>query len=166
MIPITATLALDEREIQEEFIQAAGPGGQNVNKVASKIELVFDVGRTRVLGDDVKERLRALAGSRMDGAGCLRITSQESRDRLKNLESARAKLVALVRVLRRKIGRQRWINWSHWCVKPRKFLNCASKAGRRSDRNSAAWKRNGSTAKSNGSVEMFHAANSGQYFAR
>ena len=83
--------------MQVTSVRASGPGGQNVNKVASKIELVFDVARTTTLADDVKARLRALAGSRIDAVGCLRITSQESRDRLKNLDTAREKLATLVR---------------------------------------------------------------------
>ena len=76
--------------------RAGGPGGQNVNKVSSKVELRFDLPGTRCLEDAVKDRLRALAASRLDAQGWLLVTSQKTRDQPKNLEDARAKLAALV----------------------------------------------------------------------
>lgn len=76
--------------------RAGGPGGQNVNKVSSKVELRFDLPGTRCLEDAVKDRLRALAASRLDAQGWLLITSQKTRDQPKNLEDARAKLAALI----------------------------------------------------------------------
>lgn len=93
MIPITPTLALDERELQERFVRASGPGGQNVNKVATAVELRFDVAASS-LPADVKSRLRALAGSRMTTEGVLVIDSREHRTQAQNREAARARLVA------------------------------------------------------------------------
>ena len=96
MIPITDTLALDEREIDESFIRASGPGGQNVNKVASAVQLRFDIGRSS-LPPSVRERLRRLAGSRMSLDGVLVITAQRFRSQERNRQDARDRLVALIR---------------------------------------------------------------------
>jgi len=94
-IPITDTIILDERELEERFVRASGPGGQNVNKVATAVELRFDV-RASSLPLEVKERLIALAGNRMTTEGVLLIDSREYRTQAQNREAARARLVALV----------------------------------------------------------------------
>jgi ribosome-associated protein len=94
-IPITDTIILDERELEERFVRASGPGGQNVNKVATAVELRFDV-RASSLPSEVKERLIALAGNRMTTEGVLLIDSREYRTQAQNREAARARLVALV----------------------------------------------------------------------
>src|SRR5215472_8116013 len=78
-------------------VRSSGPGGQNVNKVASKVELRFDVARSRALCEDVRRRLMALARSRIGRDGVLRIASQRTRDQLRNLEDARSKLASLIR---------------------------------------------------------------------
>ena len=95
MIHITDAIAIDEREIEERFVRASGPGGQNVNKVASAVELRFDVGASS-LPSDVKERLRALAGNRMNADGVLVIDSREHRTQARNREAARQRLVDLI----------------------------------------------------------------------
>jgi ribosome-associated protein len=95
VIRITDSIALDEGEIAERFVRASGPGGQNVNKVASAVELRFDVGASS-LPIDVKERLIALAGRRVTDDGVLLIDSREHRTQAQNREAARARLVALV----------------------------------------------------------------------
>jgi ribosome-associated protein len=94
-IPVTRGIAIDEREIQEHFVRASGPGGQNVNKVATAVELRFDVNASS-LPADVKSRLRALAGHRVTADGVLIIDSREHRTQTQNRDAARARLVALL----------------------------------------------------------------------
>src|SRR6476659_9362296 len=95
MIRITDTIAIDEREVEERFVRASGPGGQNVNKVATAVELRFDV-RASSLPSAVKDRLLALASSRMTGDGVLLIDSREHRTQARNREAARERLVELI----------------------------------------------------------------------
>ena len=95
MIRITDTIGIEERELDERFVRASGPGGQNVNKVSTAVELRFDV-RASALPYDVKQRLIALAGSRMTGEDVLLIDSREHRTQAQNREAARARLVALL----------------------------------------------------------------------
>jgi ribosome-associated protein len=83
-------------DLEWRAVRSSGPGGQNVNKVASKVELRFDVAGTRALAEDVKARLRVLARGRFDAAGRLVVTSQKTRAQEQNLEDARERLRALV----------------------------------------------------------------------
>jgi ribosome-associated protein len=94
-VRITDTIAIDEREIDERFVRASGPGGQNVNKVSTAVELRFDV-RASSLPSDVKERLLSVAGSRMTADGVLLIDSREHRTQARNREAARQRLIDLV----------------------------------------------------------------------
>ena len=96
MIPITDAFSLDDREIDERFVRASGPGGQNVNKVSTAVELRFNVAASR-LPDDVKARLIDLAGSRINSDGILLIDSREHRLQSMNRDAARARLANLIR---------------------------------------------------------------------
>ncbi len=95
MIRVTDTIAIDDRELDERFVRASGPGGQNVNKVSTAVELRFDV-RGSSLPYDMKQRLMTLAGSRMSTEGVLLIDSREHRTQVQNREAARARLVAML----------------------------------------------------------------------
>ena len=99
MIQVTPAIVIDEREIQEEFIRASGPGGQNVNKVATAVQLRFDVANSPSLSvfDGVRERLISLAGRRMTEKGVLIIESQRFRTQGANRKDAMERLVELIR---------------------------------------------------------------------
>jgi ribosome-associated protein len=96
MITITPTLSLDDREIEERFVRASGPGGQNVNKVATAVELRFDIAHS-TLPQDVKTRLVSVAGRRVTAEGVLVIDSRVHRTQGQNREAARERLVELVK---------------------------------------------------------------------
>lgn len=100
---MTEPLRIDDRvvippsDLSFAAVRSSGPGGQNVNKVASKVELRFDLPGTSALGAAVKARLRALAGRRIDADGRILIVSQRTRDQVRNRQDALDKLAALVR---------------------------------------------------------------------
>ena len=107
MLQVTPALAIPEHELDERFVRASGPGGQNVNKVSTAVELRFDVGASS-LEDDVKARLRALAGKRMSQDDVLLIDSREHRTQTQNRAAARARLVELLQeALRRPRSRKK-----------------------------------------------------------
>jgi ribosome-associated protein len=97
MLQITPTLAIDESELEERFVRSSGPGGQNVNKVSTAVELRFDAARSPALTDEIRARLRTLAGSRMTADGLLLIDAREHRTQGANREEARNRLAALIR---------------------------------------------------------------------
>ncbi|MEA4839294.1 MAG: alternative ribosome rescue aminoacyl-tRNA hydrolase ArfB [Rhodospirillaceae bacterium] len=96
MIEIAPGIRLDEEEIEERFIRSSGPGGQNVNKVSSAVELRFDVRRSACLPDAVRDRLEALAGRRVNQDGVLIIKAYAYRTQEANRRDALARLVALL----------------------------------------------------------------------
>jgi ribosome-associated protein len=96
MIEITPTLQMDERELQIDFIRASGPGGQNVNKVATAVQLRFDVGISS-LPEEVKERLRHLAGNRITSENVLLIEAKRFRTQEQNREDAIQRFAELIR---------------------------------------------------------------------
>ena len=97
MIRITPSISIAERELEEHFIRAPGPGGQNVNKLASAVELRFDVRRSPSLPDDVRARLEHLAGKRLTRDGVLVIDAHRHRTQARNRQDARARVVDLIR---------------------------------------------------------------------
>jgi ribosome-associated protein len=96
-IQITRTVAIDPAELDESFVRGAGPGGQNVNKVASAVQLRFDLANSPNIPEPMKRRVAALAGSRLTKEGVIVITSNSHRDQPLNRAEALARLVALLR---------------------------------------------------------------------
>jgi len=96
-IAVTSGLSLDEREIEMAFIQASGPGGQNVNKVATAAQLRFDARQSLSLPNAVKARLQSLAGNRLTRDGVIVITANRFRSQDRNRQDALDRLLALVR---------------------------------------------------------------------
>jgi ribosome-associated protein len=96
-IRVTSHIILDERELEERFVLASGPGGQNVNKVATAVQLRFDIERSRSLPNDVCQRLRALAGHRLTKDGVLVLDGRRFRSQERNRADVRERLLALIR---------------------------------------------------------------------
>jgi ribosome-associated protein len=97
MLRITSTISIDPGELEEVFVRASGPGGQNVNKVSTAVQLRFDVARSAALSEPVRRRLRELAGKRLTSDGVLVITAERFRSQARNRDDARQRLIELVR---------------------------------------------------------------------
>lgn len=97
MLQITDQIAIEDWELTEQFIRASGPGGQNVNKVSSAVELRFEAERSPNLTDAVKRRLKKLAGRRWTLEGAIVLQVSEERSQARNREIARERLTALIR---------------------------------------------------------------------
>ncbi len=97
MIRVNAQIELDEREIQEDFVRASGPGGQNVNKVSTAVQLRFDVARSPSLPEPVRERLITLAGRRLTQDGVLILSAERYRSQRRNRDDALERLLELIR---------------------------------------------------------------------
>ncbi|MGA7982353.1 MAG: alternative ribosome rescue aminoacyl-tRNA hydrolase ArfB [Chromatiaceae bacterium] len=98
MIEVTPKITLDDKELEERFIRSPGPGGQNVNKLSTAVQLRFDIARSPSLPEDVRRRLIRLAGRRVSTDGVLTIEAHRFRTRERNREDAVERLVELVRL--------------------------------------------------------------------
>ncbi len=97
MIEITPTLSIDEREIDEDFVRSSGPGGQNVNKLSTAVQLRFNIRTSPSLPNEVAIRAQKLAGKRLTLEGVIVIVAQRFRTQERNREDARERLVSLLR---------------------------------------------------------------------
>ena len=105
MIPVTDHIALDEKELEERFVRAAGPGGQNVNKVSTAVELRFDVRGSPSLPDGVRARLERLSGRRLTLEGVLVLQASRFRTQERNRQDALDRLLELIRRAAELVGR-------------------------------------------------------------
>ena len=138
MLEIDAQLQIDEEELSERFVRASGPGGQNVNKVASAVELRFDVASSPSLPEALRARLLARRDRRLTTEGVLVIQANRFRDQAKNREDARARLAELIRAAQR-VPKKRVSTKPTRASKERRISEKKSRAGIKSGRGKQNW---------------------------
>lgn len=138
MLEIDAQLQIDEEELSERFVRASGPGGQNVNKVASAVELRFDVASSPSLPEALRARLLARRDRRLTTEGVLVIQANRFRDQAKNREDARARLAELIRAAQR-VPKKRVATKPTRASKERRISEKKSRAGIKSGRGKQNW---------------------------
>jgi ribosome-associated protein len=107
MLRVTDSIVIDDSELDERFVRSSGPGGQHVNKVATAVQLRFDLARSPSLTDDVRIRLRALAGNRLAADDVIVIDARRHRTQAQNREDARERLSELIRRAATPVRRRR-----------------------------------------------------------
>ncbi len=135
---VTRSIVIDESELVERFILASGPGGQNVNKVSTAVELRFDVTRSPNLPEAVRARLTTLAGRRLSGDGILVITAQRFRSQPRNREDARTRLADLIRTAATPPKLRRATRPSR-AAKQRRLDEKRHQSTRKRDRSNSGW---------------------------
>ena len=138
MLDINARIHIADAELEERFVRASGPGGQNVNKVASAVELRFDVVNSAALPDALRARLLARRDRRLTAEGVLVIQASRFRDQAKNREDARARLVELIRAAQR-VPKKRVATKPTRASKERRISEKKNRAGIKSHRGRQTW---------------------------
>ena len=138
MLEIDDQLQIDDAELIERFVRASGPGGQNVNKVASAVELRFDVVNSAALPDALRTRLLARRDRRLTAEGVLVIQASRFRDQAKNREDARARLAELIRAAQR-VPKKRVATKPTRASKERRISEKKNRAGIKSGRGRQNW---------------------------
>ena len=138
MLEIDDQLQIDDAELIERFVRASGPGGQNVNKVASAVELRFDVVNSAALPDALRTRLLARRDRRLTAEGVLVIQASRFRDQAKNREDARARLAELIRAAQR-VPKKRVATKPTRASKERRISEKKNRAGIKSGRGRQTW---------------------------
>ncbi|HLU13515.1 MAG TPA: alternative ribosome rescue aminoacyl-tRNA hydrolase ArfB [Arenimonas sp.] len=140
MLQVTPSLAIPEQELVERFVRAGGPGGQNVNKVSTAVELRFDVAGSPSLPPAVRERLLARRDRRLTAEGVLVISAQRFRTQERNREDARARLAALLEAAT-KAPKPRVATKPTRASKERRLGSKRQRAGIKRQRSASAWER-------------------------